>query len=163
MRNGVASKQCVTDAVRTTTHGNFETEMPFMTIASPNRQSCRQRLRISNLRLTVPLRGHVSLCQALLVLIINLALPGLGTLLLACFASEKFYWSDSAQELAAQNNLEEIQQKIRTQIRKFRRYVVTIGFLQLLGVLCLMAGYVWALTTSIQLLRDACTYRTTKR
>lgn len=49
--------------------------------------------------MTVPLRGHVGLCQSVLILVVNLILPGVGTMMLACMINERLYLSDTALEL----------------------------------------------------------------
>ena len=50
-----------------------------------------QRIRDMNLQTTVPVRGQLSVGQAVLILVINLILPGIGTAILACFAHERNY------------------------------------------------------------------------
>lgn len=42
-----------------------------------------------NLRITVPVRGRLKLEQALCILVVNLIVPGLGTVLLTCLYQEK--------------------------------------------------------------------------
>lgn len=58
-----------------------------------------------NLRATVHVRGHLSLFSATVLLILNLALPGLGTALLACFINEQRYLSPTAIAQAQQAGL----------------------------------------------------------
>ena len=55
-----------------------------------------------NLRATVHARGQVSVCMAVIILIINLVVPGLGTALLACFVTEAKYLSPTALAMAKQ-------------------------------------------------------------
>lgn len=148
-----------------TTGAAFEQELPQsptsskLTITPAHRQSCAQRMRLSNLKITVPLRSRVSFCEAILVLIINLVLPGLGTAILACYASEKFYISDTALELARKKNqTEELFCLIRSKTRQYKRRVLIIALLQFISVLFALIGWFWALSTSIQLLRDTRTY-----
>ena len=95
-----------TDEVRTANEGAFETEQIPTSPASnltnrgqPRKLGCKARLKRTNLRVTVPLRGHLSVWQAVLILIVNLMLPGIGTALLACTIDERLYLSDTALEL----------------------------------------------------------------
>ena len=48
---------------------------------------------------------------------------------------------------------------MQQRIKAYRKYVLTVGLLQFLGILALLAGWVWALSTSLQLLRDAIEYK----
>ena len=49
-----------------------------------------------NLRITVPVRGLLSLEYALYILAVNIIVPGLGTILLACLLKERNYLSQTA-------------------------------------------------------------------
>ena len=54
-------------------------------------QNCCHKFSRLNLRISVPVRGQISLRQALVSLIANVLVPGLGTALLACYISDKQY------------------------------------------------------------------------
>ncbi len=95
------------EEVRTTGANALETEQiptsPASNIttnrSTPRRYGCKARLKRANLRVTVPLRGHLGLCQSVLILVVNLILPGVGTMMLACMINERLYLSDTALEL----------------------------------------------------------------
>ena len=55
-----------------------------------------------SLQTTVPVRGQLSVGQAVLILVINLVLPGIGTAILACFAQERFYMTATALHILKQ-------------------------------------------------------------
>ena len=61
-----------------------------------------QRIRDMNLQTTVPVRGKLSVGQAVLILFINLFLPGIGTAILACFVHEHFYMDATALHILKQ-------------------------------------------------------------
>lgn len=120
---------------------------------------CR-RLKILNLSLTVPLRGRLSIWQAVAILIINLVLPGIGTAILACFISEKVYISEMAlaQAQKGDKEAEELAKNLKIQTRRYRRKAVLTGLLQFIGLVLVLAGWFWALSLSIMLVSDAITY-----
>ena len=65
-----------------------------------------QRIRDMNLQTTVPVRGQLSVGQAVLILLINLLLPGVGTAILACFVHEHFYMNATALHILKQADAE---------------------------------------------------------
>ena len=88
-------------------------------------------------------------------------MPGFGTALLACCFNENYFDHDSNQgHTPGDHQLKnELQQHVQQRIRAYRKYVLTVGLLQFLGILALLAGWVWALSTSLYLLRDAIEYQ----
>jgi len=109
---------------------------------------------------TVPLRGQLSLRLALLILIVNLIVPGLGTALLAFAFNERLYMSDTALALVEKGEFkQEFYTLIKQKIRRHRYFVVSVGAAQLFSVCLFLFGWVWALATSVSLVRDAYLYR----
>ena len=55
-----------------------------------------------NLQTTVPVRGQLSVRQAVIILVINLVLPGIGTAILACLAHERYFMNAAALHILKQ-------------------------------------------------------------
>ena len=52
------------------------------------------------------MRGQLSVGQAVIILVINLVLPGIGTAILACLAHEHFFMNAAALHILKQADAE---------------------------------------------------------
>lgn len=49
------------------------------------------QIRNLNRKVTEPVSGHMKTYQAVIVLIVNLVLPGIGTVMIGCFTSNNIF------------------------------------------------------------------------
>ena len=153
---GVDTEQPVMNTLGCTTFETEEAGTPLRsTFHRGGRRCCRpkHRIKIMNLRVTVPLRGVISQSEAVLILLLNIFLPGIGTAILGCFLQAKHF-----QRVTPQENDEEVLRSAKVKLRRYRKRALTLGILQFLFFPIFLAGWLWAIFLSIQIFRDARTY-----
>ena len=95
-------------------------------------------------------QGHLSSYQAALVLIINLILPGIGTIISVRFVKTR-------KVLERQNSMQN-EKRIKTSfihhVEKISGRGQLLGLLQLITFPLLLFGWIWALYTSIKMIQS---------
>ena len=107
-----------------------------------------------NLRISVPLRGVISTSEAVLILLLNFVLPGVGTAILGCFLQARHFHRATPSGAGD----DEMLRHAKVRLRLYRRRALILGILQFLLTFIFLTGWLWALLLSIQIFRDSRTY-----
>mmetsp|Transcript_5629 Transcript_5629/g.7502 ORF Transcript_5629/g.7502 Transcript_5629/m.7502 type:complete len:104 (+) Transcript_5629:812-1123(+) len=95
------------------------------------------------------LHGHLTMCNAIIVLLLNLLLPGLGTVIATRYVSAR-------KVLLMQREHQDTSKRIKTSlifhVDQMKKRSRRLGLFQVLTFPILLFGWVWALYTSIKII-----------
>lgn len=93
--------------------------------------------------------GHLTMCNAIIVLVLNLILPGTGTMLAARFISTRRILIMQAQEESSKR----IKTSLIFHVDQIKNRSNRLGMFQLLTFPLLLLGWLWALYTSVRIIQ----------